>query len=161
MSSSPETSKKTAISHPCEHCPWRVSNHGKRTPWGFYRKRNLRRLWNEIRRGGHPQSCHPTDASHPDHIAAGAEPGGEVEECAGSVILVLREIEKILTYSEDGHTITPEAVEAYLAENKGGLTRGGVAYWVLSRIQFAGVPMLGEPALPVVDREMGGIGRPE
>ena len=77
---------------PCEQCPWRTANHGKRHPGGFYRKDNLRRLWNQIRKGG-IQSCHPTDPTHEDHRQyAGAKPGAKPLECIGSVILVLREM---------------------------------------------------------------------
>jgi hypothetical protein len=142
---------------PCENCPWRVTNHGKRTPWGFYTKTNLRRLWNQIRRGGGQQSCHPTDASHPDHIAAGAKPGATVQECPGAVILALREGIKMAEYG--GGTITPEAVATYRKRNRDGLTREGILYWIVARYQFGGVPFIGGPKLPDVDVNMEGIGR--
>ena len=72
----------------CPRCPWRIANHGKRTPGGFYTKKNLQRLWSQVRRGLKPQSCHMTDPSHPDHVAAGAPLSAQVHECPGSVALV-------------------------------------------------------------------------
>ena len=77
----------------CEQCPWRRSNHGKRSPGGFYSQKNLRRLWSEIRSGGGFQTCHLTDPSHPDHVAAGAPQEAKPRECLGSLVLVAREIE--------------------------------------------------------------------
>ena len=53
-----------AAKSPCQACPWRVENHGKRHPDGWYTKANLRRLWSGIRRG-EEMSCHPTDPSNP------------------------------------------------------------------------------------------------
>lgn len=144
----------------CEFCPWRVTNHGKKTPWGFYRAANLTRLWNQIRRGGHAQSCHPTDPNHPDHIAAGAKAGATPKECPGSVILVLREMEKLAACGGgNGTEITPEGVTAYLREHRDGLTKSGIAYWVVSRYSFGGVPFVGGPKLPEVNVLDQAIGR--
>lgn len=134
---------------PCANCPWRAENHGKRTPWGFYTAANLRRLWNQIRSGGGAQSCHPTDPSHPDHVAAGAKHGATPQECPGSVILVYREFEKMQAIG-DG-TITPEAVTRYLRMHRDGLTRTGILYWLVSRYQLGGVLFIGGPKLPEVD----------
>ena len=92
---------------PCEQCPWRIANHGRRHPGGFYRKDNLRRLWNQIRKGGRLQSCHPTDPGHADHRTyAGAKPGAKPLECIGSVILILREMRYADTL--DGDTTAGE-----------------------------------------------------
>lgn len=143
---------------PCEHCPWRVANHGKRTPWAFYTKTNLRRLWNQVRRGGAPQSCHPTDPHHPDHVAAGAKPDATPQECPGSVILVYREFEKLQACAV-GPTIDGPACDRYLREHRDGLTKNGLAYWLVSRYAFGGVPFVGEPKLPEVDMAEEGIGR--
>ena len=108
---------------PCAACPWRVSNHGTRHPHGFYTKRNLQRLWNQIRRGGRAQSCHPTDPGHPDH---GAKPEAEAKECVGSVILVMREMKAIQDDGGDG-----PAIDRYLERSKKtkGLTRDGLNYF--------------------------------
>jgi hypothetical protein len=142
----------------CANCPWRTANHGKRTPWGFYKVANMKRLWNQIRGGGAPQSCHPTDPGHPDHVAAGAKPGATPQECAGSVVLVYREFEKLQACG--GGTIDGDAVRRYLKEHRDGLTKNGIAYWLVSRYQFGGVPFVGGPKLPEVDMREEGIGRP-
>jgi hypothetical protein len=138
---------------PCIHCPWRVENHGKRTPWGFYTKTNLRRLWNQVRNGGHMQSCHPTDPSHPDHGAAGAKPGFKPVECAGSVVLIIRELQKMQAWAGEGNAIESEHVTQYLRENrKAGITRAGLMYWLVGRAGgFARGTPFGAPELPEVD----------
>jgi hypothetical protein len=139
---------------PCEQCPWRRSNHGKRHRFGFYTKSNLRRLWKEIRHGGGEQSCHLTDPSHPDHISVGAKPGASAQECPGSVVVVLREVKRM---ADDKGTVTSEGVQRYLQERKRGLTKAGIFYWVISRMQMGGVPMVGGAKLPAVadDPEIG------
>ena len=48
---------QTSDREPCSDCPWRIANHGRRHPGGFFRKDNLRRLWNQIRKGGGMQTC--------------------------------------------------------------------------------------------------------
>lgn len=142
---------------PCANCPWRAENQGKRTPWGFYTKRNLRRLWNQIRNGGAAQSCHPTDPSHPDHIAAGAKPGSKPQECIGAVILVRKEIE-LLAGPEN--RIDGDRTLLYLKKHRSGLTRNGVLYWVIQRISLSNAPMIGGPPLPDVDMSAD-VRRPE
>ena len=47
---------QTSDREPCSDCPWRIANHGRRHPGGFFRKDNLRRLWNQIRKGGGMQT---------------------------------------------------------------------------------------------------------
>lgn len=128
----------------CAQCPWRIANHGKRTPGGFYTKKNLQRLWSQVRRGLHPQSCHMTDPSHPDHVAAGAALSAQVHECPGSVALVAREVEKLNALQGD--------FKAYRKETPKGLTRSGVFYW-LDRYLFGGTPGRG-PTIPSVESEL-------
>lgn len=135
---------------PCAQCPWRTANQGKRTTWGFYSKANLKRLWSGIRRAhdGEAQSCHPTDTSHPDHVAAGAK-GEKPLECAGSVIVVMRELLKLA--DKDNH-VTPESCDKYLAETKGsGLTKKGIQHWLIFRYQLGGVKFVGGAKLPLVN----------
>jgi hypothetical protein len=141
---------------PCQWCPWRIANHKKKTPWGFYRIGNMRRLWNGIRRGG-AQSCHPTDPSHPDHIAAGAKPGSKPKECAGAVILILRELEKLAGKRDE--LIDADKIEQYLSTYDDGLTRNGLAFWLLGRYQFGGTPFGTGPKLPHVNVDDPEIGR--
>ena len=135
---------------PCPECPWRTSNHGRRHPGGFFTKRNRQRLWNNIRGGGNQQSCHLTDPSHPDHIEhAGVDPERpreKIQECMGSVVLVVRELKHLERLG--GGEATPEAIDAYLETRRRiGLKRDGLIYNLLGRIVYAGAPM-GEPALP-------------
>lgn len=146
------------VSSPCDACPWRLKNQGKRTPWGFYTKANLTRLWNELRSGGTPQSCHPTDPSHPDHCAAGAKPGATPKECAGSVILVMREMKRMAT--PEGN-INETEIARYRKERRRGLKYPrGIRYWLLERYSFAGVPLVGGAKLPIVDADDAEVGLP-
>ena len=118
----------------CEQCPWRRSNHGKRHKDGFYTKKNLRRLWAEIKSGGGAQTCHLTDPSHPMHVAAGAPLTATPHECAGSLALVSREIEKLEALIAEGHE---DAYKVYRKQNPRGLTQEGFFYWII-RIQDIG-----------------------
>jgi len=145
----------------CEQCPWRRSNQGKPSPGGFFRKSNLRRLWNQIRgaspdSAGGRQSCHLTDPSHPDHIAAGAKPGAKPRECPGSLIVVIRELRKL---SNEQSVVTPESMTAYLGRRKLGLTKRGMRYWVVERIGMPLPPPFGDGPLPgdlaIDDPEIG------
>ena len=141
------------VGQPCAACPWRIANHGKRTPGGFYTKRNLRRLWNQIRGGGGLQSCHPTDPGHPDH---GAKPDSKPRECAGSVILVTRELRRVARLSAHGSqagVIDGAGIEAYLKlEGARGLKRHGFIYYLLARPTVRSFGH-GDP-LPLVPEEM-------
>jgi hypothetical protein len=130
-----------SITHPCSECPWRIANHGKKHKHGFYTKANLARLWREIRAGGQGQSCHPTDPSHPDH---GAKPDTETRECPGSVILVLRELQRL---NDVG------GVEEYRKIRRKGLTRDGILYWGLARLKLGHVPLIGAGKLPTVTND--------
>ena len=142
------------MTKPCAQCPWRPENVGKPSPWGFYTKRNRTRLWNQVRGGG-PQSCHPTDPRHPDHVAAGAKPGSAPVECAGSVILIIRELRALQAIAGDGVPINGEHVDHYLKSRPRGITKQGLIYWMVARAAgFArGTPM-GEPPLPDVDESV-------
>lgn len=142
----------------CAQCPWRLSNHGKKHAGGFYTKTNLKRLWNQLRGGGKPQSCHLTDPSHPDHIASGCRPGAEARECTGSVLVVLREIKRMANAE---NYISAEETKKYLVERKKhGLTKHGLKYWIIDRIQLGGVPLFGGPKIPEVDEDTE-VGLPE
>ena len=124
-------------------------------PGGFYRKDNLRRLWNQVRNGGGQQSCHLTDPSHPDHVAAGAPANAQVRECAGSIALIRREIEKLrqITGGPDAQ-ITGEAIDHYLEQNPRGISKRGMAYWILQRLELGGAPIIGGPIIPDVSRDL-------
>ncbi len=141
----------------CEQCPWRISNQGRKHKRGFYTKRNLTRLWNQIRRGGRAQSCHLTDPKHKDHIEAGCADGAKAKECPGSVVIILRELQRLAPNGNVG----PEQCDAYLIKRRRhGLTKQGILYWAMSRIQFGGVPFMGGPKLPEVDEHDPDVGLP-
>jgi hypothetical protein len=145
------------MAKPCDQCPWRLANQGKKHKFGFYTKANLRRLWNQVRGGGTAQSCHLTDPSHEDHIAVGAKPGATAQECPGSVILVLREVQRM---ADANNVIDDAAPKRYLAVRKKGLTKSGILYWVFRRIHLSGVPYIGGEKLPEVDQDDPNIGLP-
>ncbi len=130
-------------------CPWRRGNHGKPTPGGFYRKDNLRRLWNQIRKGQGIQSCHLTDPGHPDHVAAGAAPTAQPRECAGSIALVHRETRKIQDCLDQGMT-EDSALLRYQQENPHGLTKRGLVFWACQRTTLTNTP-LGEDPIPEIE----------
>jgi hypothetical protein len=121
---------------PCIHCPWRVSNQGKRHPDGWYTKANLRRLWARLRTGD-GMSCHPTDPGNPvsDAAAAAGYRAASVDarprECRGAAILVQREFEYL--QADCGVNI-----RRYQREHPRGLTRDGIAM-VVNRAMFGGV----------------------
>lgn len=153
---------------PCPQCPWRKANQGKPSPGGFFTKKNLTRLWRQLRAGERgnfqAQSCHLTDPSHPDHVAAGAHPNAKAKECPGSVILVKREILLISSLSEqkpDTNNIDGNGIEAYLKQRRRGLSRASLMFWLVQRIQFADQPMFGAPAMPEVDVDDPEIGLPD
>jgi hypothetical protein len=151
----------TNLSRPCAQCPWRLSNQGRPHPFGFYTKANLKRLWNQVRGGGRPQSCHLTDPSHPDHVAAGAKPNAVAQECPGSIVVVMREIKHLEAFG-NGIVGTKEGIARYLKERKKGLKKTGLLYWIVQRIQFGKVPMFNaDGPLPEVDVDDVEIGLPE
>lgn len=143
----------------CPQCPWRLANQGKRHPHGFYTKRNLQRLWNQLRGGGRPQGCHPTDPSHPDHVASGTPKNAKAQECAGSVIVLWRELDKAVQLgppeSRARNELHPDGMEAYLRDpaNRRGLKRSGFQYLILGRMMAAGSSINPNPPLPQVTYE--------
>lgn len=73
---------------PCAACPWLTANHRRPHPQGYYTDANRRRLWNGLRTGRAPgMTCHPTDPENQPVKAA-----QRTRECAGAVILALREL---------------------------------------------------------------------
>ena len=149
------------VQQPCAECPWRTANHGRRDPRKFYTKRNLQRLWNQIRKDGGVQSCHPTDPQHPDH---GAKPDSKPQECAGSIVLITREMRIAGNMAGAKDELTPESSEAYLriSNERKGLTRQGLLYHCLMRPTprpfGEGNPL---PAVPTDLLNADWIGRPD
>lgn len=132
---------------PCRTCPWRLDNHGKRHPDGWYTQRNRDRLWSGLRNGS-AMSCHPTDPDNevsPAAQAAGHKPApadSQVLECRGGIILQQREVH-LLTVAHGGDQ------RSYRAARPLGLTRAGIAA-VVMRLLYGGVPLVGgrKMALP-------------
>lgn len=152
MSRETVTAARVTGAKVCAQCPWRTENQGTPSPGGFYTRANLTRLWGQIRRGGGMQSCHLTDPSHPDHLAAGCSENAKARECPGSVLLVLREVAQM---ADAGGHVNEVGVRQYRAARRRGLTREGLLYWLISRIQLGGVPFLGGPKVPEVDEDEG------
>jgi hypothetical protein len=69
-------------------------------------------------------------------------------------------MQQMAAYAADGKTIGPEEVDAYLAKRKKGLTKPGIIYWLISRLQFGGVPYLGDRPLPKVNIDCDRIALP-
>lgn len=137
---------------PCTEWPWRRANHGRRHPGGCYTRRNLKRLWNQIRRGGGQQTCHPTDPRDPEH---GAKPGAGPQECIGNAILVMREIAHADGLAGPPGELGPANAEAYArtAAERGGMTRTGLLNHC-TRLMPEPLRRLGQvPAMPAVSRE--------
>lgn len=147
--------KVEELRQPCAQCPWRLENQGKRHKGGFYTKANLQRLWNQVRGGGKPQSCHLTDSTHPDHVEAGARKDSTPRECPGSVIVVMREMKRMCDPGKS--EITPRGLDRYFRERRRrGMTKRGVWYWA-ERILLGGA--LARAVPKVEDSEA--IGLPE
>ena len=152
-------------SGPRDDCPWRKSNHGKRHPGGFFRKNNLQRLWNQIRKGGGMQTCHPTDPSHPDHCTCGgAKKGSTEQECAGSVVLITRELRHADRLGREEPVINMNGATLYLTESRQrkGLTREGLLWFAFERALPRPIGMgMTLPAVSEALLEADWIGRPD
>ena len=145
------TTESQQILKLCPGCPWRRSNHGTSSPVGFYRKSNLKRLWNQIRKGQGPQSCHMTDPNHPDHVKSGTPLGAKPHECPGSIALVYRELNLLQEIVGNDGDINENAVRDYKKQSPKGLTNEGLMHWFVFRIQLAHIPGHGPPIPEIED----------
>jgi len=127
----------------CSACPWRKSNQGKPHPHNWYAQSNLDRLWRGLRTGEAPgMSCHPTDARNEVPDGHRAAPDGSImHECAGSLLLVQRELTEAQRVG----------VESY-PKRMPFLSKSGLRWWGLARVVFAGTPV-GGPPMPVIDED--------
>lgn len=135
---------------PCQDCPWRTSNVGRRSPmkvvnetYGWFSAKNRRRLWAKLRRG-EAMTCHPTDPRHP-----GVAEGVKTKECAGALILQQREFMVYQAlFAELG---ADEALAEYRRRRPGGLTRKGIVAiaWngLYGHVPFFGGRQQGRPDL--------------
>lgn len=128
----------------CSGCPWRVSvreqaARGERPdPHGFYERRNIRRLWDGLRKGDAPgMSCHPTDERMADFDGFAPPEGAEFRECTGSLIVMQREM-KLLEAEMVDKTASNPIGEYQRKRGRGGaLTRSGIAGF-MDRLIFGG-----------------------
>lgn len=138
---------------PCAACPWRTANQGRRHPDGWYTKANLRRLWAGLRRGER-MTCHPTDPDNPTPPGvAGPAEGHPTRECAGALVLVQREAQRLGELVEAGGNLAD-----YRRDHPRGLTRVGMAQ-VFANLQWGGV-MPGTLEMAKVDLNTPGISAP-
>jgi hypothetical protein len=138
-----------AMKSPCSHCPWRLSNRGKKIktkgmPYGWYTKKNLQRLWAGLRTGEAPgMTCHPTDPDNevPEHWKE-VPKETQTKECAGALLLIIREI-KLLEKDVDG----------YLKSKRRGLTKAGLTWWAMGRCGPAAGTPLGGPSISLIEED--------
>ena len=129
---------------PCSDCPWRKSNQDQKHKGHWYTKKNLNRLWAGLRTGSAPgMTCHPTDPSNPlpDGMLGGAPKGQDPTECAGALLLIIRELKMV-----------EKDVKAYTKTRKKGLTKDGIAWWALSRCVYSNTPF-GGPPIPMIEED--------
>jgi hypothetical protein len=122
----------------CAHCPWRLSNQGKRHPHGWYSKVNLRGLWAKLRRGER-MTCHPTDPTNP--VPEGhreVAPGTVIHECTGGLILQHREVMRLTAACRSADETGGDGFRLYRERHPRGLSREGAAELV-SRYLFGGL----------------------
>lgn len=144
----------------CAQCPWRLSNQGTRHPHGFYTKANLKRLWNGLRSGKAPgMSCHPTDPRMAEF--SGYEETADRErtyECAGSVILLLRETFRFQAICHEmDQQGRKDSLREYRRRMPQGLTKEGMGE-IVWRLLAGGSPLARElraSAAALDDLEIG------
>lgn len=91
-----KTGAARAPARVCDTCPWRVVNHGKRHPGGWYRIANLRRLWAGLRSGRAPgMICHSTDPKNVDYGGCAPVKPGKESECGGALYLMIRNVNAV------------------------------------------------------------------
>lgn len=124
----------------CQECPWRITNQGRKHPQGHYTKASLKRLWDDLRKGVGPLLC--------------LFRGCEGRECRGSIVLVKRELARMLN-PRGG--ITEGSILEYLAARPGALTRDGAHYWLARHLRYGERNGQRHAALPKVqdDPEVG------
>lgn len=87
-------------------------------------------------------SCHPTDVRNEVPDGHRAAPDGSImHECAGSLLLVQRELTEAQRVG----------VESY-PKRMPFLSKSGLRWWGLARVVFAGTPV-GGPPMPVIDED--------
>jgi hypothetical protein len=125
-----------------------MSNQGRPHRDGWFTKKNLRRLWNALRRGEAPgMTCHPT---HPREGFDFLDADPKTHECAGLLLIVQRELHMVQTLQRKlGDKV---AFETYLTQRRQGLTRTGLLWWAVSRCALAGT-IMGGPPMDVIEED--------
>jgi hypothetical protein len=150
----------------CAQCPWRIANHGRPHPHGFYRLSNLRRLWNGLRRGAR-MSCHPTDPTMAEFEGYERTAARAVTyECTGAVVLIQREMTRFQQLAKESVAAgdsPPRGLQLYrAASGTRALTREGLAEHAWTMLTGGGLfgqklkmgqpdlsdPEIGHPDLP-------------
>ncbi len=93
-----------ALPRVCKTCPWRVENHGKTHPAGWYKLANLKRLWAGLRSGRAPGIiCHSTDPKNVEYGGdAPIKPGHEAE-CGGALFLLITNMNAVAAEKPQPH----------------------------------------------------------
>lgn len=150
---------KPESARPCATCPFLRVNCGKPNPDGWeaaperdgfdrhdwYSPKNLRRVWDGIRRDGATLQCHCTVDDHAPYVGKTAK-AGRVRLCAGSIWLASRHVsafgEILRAADAAGKKIRP-AVSMGLYRSLAGrfpMTRAGI---VAQTVNLTMPPMFG------------------
>jgi hypothetical protein len=114
---------KPAPPKPCSDCPWWRGKAG-RHPLGLDYEERRTALWDHLREGRGVMTCHKTDPRLTERYpAAGVRADRVPHECAGSLVLVQRE----LALFRAEHDSDPAS---YCEARPHGLTRRGIAVWL-------------------------------
>lgn len=116
----------------CDTCPFLVGNHGKKHPAGWYRRANIRRLWDGLRTAKAPgMVCHSSD---PDSVTYGSikaiHPDVKKRECAGALILIIKHVNDAGKF---------KVFRDYQRQHAKPLTLRALRYWV-DRYVFMQLP---------------------
>lgn len=123
---------------PCKTCPFLIENQDRKHASGWYKKSNLKRLWNGLRRGdAFGMICHSTDPNAIDYGGEKSIAAGHERECVGANTLIQVEL---------NHLAAASSLRDYRHRHPRGLTRSGAIHWV-ERICFKEGDMeIGDPS---------------
>jgi hypothetical protein len=135
--------------HPCDSCPWRVRNQGKKHPEDWYTKANLRFLWSKLRMGD-KMSCHKTDSR-----MEGVPETAHIKECSGGAILQQREFMRLQRGIVEGNR--RETLKQYRLKHPRGISKQCVEV-LLERAVMGPIANLGRlPEVNLNEPEIGHI----
>ncbi len=149
MSDEPVRGRNLGVADkPCAACPWRISNHGRPHPDGWYDADNLARLWDGLRTGEAPgMTCHPTDPQNPAPTGrpdAKADDGADFYECTGAH--TVRQVEIRTLESSKNYADYVQRTQ------KPAMTREGLFTYIMdTQTAGAGAHLLGLTATVIHD----------